>query len=54
MKVYVLIVKNNPHADFGEVRKVFATRAKAESHANLLNSIGEYAEIVESEMVGEE
>ena len=54
MKVYVLVVKSNPHADLGEVRKVFATRAKAEQHAELLHAIGEYPEIVESKLVGEE
>ena len=54
MKVYVLVVKSNPHADLGEVRKVFATKAKAEKHAALLVAIGEYPEIVESKIVGEE
>ena len=54
MKVYVLIVKSNPHADMGEVRKVFATRAKAEQHAKLLLAIGGCPEIVESNLVGEE
>ena len=54
MKVYVLVVKSNPHADTGEVRKVFATRAKAEKHAELLVAIGDYPEIVESTLVGEE
>ena len=53
MKVYVLINKSNPHADYGDVVKVFATRNKAEQHAKLLSKMGGYPEIVESELVGE-
>ena len=53
MKVYVLLRKSNPHADMGDVVKVFATREKAEQHAYLLNAIGDYPEIVESELLGE-
>ena len=54
MKVYVLIVKSNPDEAYGDIRGVYATLKKAQSHAKLLSKIGDYPDIVESNLVGEE
>ena len=54
MKVYVLIDKSNPHADYGDIIQVFATLKQAQSHAKLVSSMGGYPDIVESNLVGEE
>lgn len=52
MRVFVLVIKSNPYADYGEVAQVFVTREKAESHASLANTLGNYTEIIESTLVG--
>ena len=54
MKVYVLIAKSNPHDDYGDILRVFATLKQAQSHAKLVYSMGDYPDIIESNLVGEE
>lgn len=54
MKVYVLIAKSNPNEDYGDIRGVYATLKQAQSHAKLVSSMGDYPDIIESNLVGEE